>query len=375
MTTIAAPRLQRDRATTRTADAEARRTLWVAAAATLLVLAVFSAVVTTVGDSLRSLHGDVSSQTWTLSGMSLGLAAALLTVGALRGRLRAPPRAGRLDRAARAHERARRRRPEHGRPHWRPDPAGGSGRGRPGGIARSDRARLPHRSSAHVRRQRVGLLGRGRHRDRPARRRRDRGMARLAQQLLARGRRGGRPGRGGRRDRGVAGLDQAPARSLGRSRPRPRDGGPDRRADRRPPELVGLGTIIPLAAGVVLLGAFVAIEFRKREPILEIERFKNPLFLASLSGALFTGLAVIGLMSFTPLLLQLGLGVSVIGSAGVLAAWSTTSMAVALATRRLLGRRSAARRSSSASRFPPSECSRSRASAAGHLGRDCFPAS
>ena len=101
-------------------------------------------------------------------------------------------------------------------------------------------------------------------------------------------------------------------------------------------------TIVPLAAGVVLLGAFVAIELRKREPILEIGRFKNPLFLASLSGALFTGLAVIGLMSFTPLLLQRGLGVSVIGSAGVLAAWSTTSMAVALATRRLLGRRSAA---------------------------------
>ena len=50
---------------------------------TLLVLAVFSAVVTTVGDSNRALHGDVSSQTWTLSGMSLGLAVALLTVGAL----------------------------------------------------------------------------------------------------------------------------------------------------------------------------------------------------------------------------------------------------------------------------------------------------
>ena len=51
---------------------------------------------------------------------------------------------------------------------------------------------------------------------------------------------------------------------------------------------------------------------------------------------------VIGLMSFTPLLLQRGLHVSVIGSAGVLAAWSGTSMSVALATRRLLGRRSAA---------------------------------
>ncbi len=64
--------------------------------------------------------------------------------------------------------------------------------------------------------------------------------------------------------------------------------------------------------------------------------------MASLTGALFTGLAVIGLMSFTPLLLQRGLHLSVIGSAGVLAAWSGTSMTVALATRRLLGRVSAA---------------------------------
>ncbi len=47
-------------------------------------------------------------------------------------------------------------------------------------------------------------------------------------------------------------------------------------------------------------------------------------------------------MSFTPLLLQRGLGVSVLGSAAVLAAWSGTSTAVALATRRLFGRRSAA---------------------------------
>jgi MFS family permease len=83
MSTVAAQGIRRGRVRTRAEHAEARRTLWVAASGTLLVLAVFSAVVTTVGDSLRSLHGGVSSQTWTLSGMSLGLAAALLTVGAL----------------------------------------------------------------------------------------------------------------------------------------------------------------------------------------------------------------------------------------------------------------------------------------------------
>ena len=59
------------------------RTLAAAAAGTLLVTAVFSAVVTTVADSARSLHAGVAGETWALSGMSLGLATALLTAGAL----------------------------------------------------------------------------------------------------------------------------------------------------------------------------------------------------------------------------------------------------------------------------------------------------
>src|SRR5580658_904463 len=60
-----------------------RWTLAVAAFGTLLVLADFSAVVTTVGETSRSLGAGVSGETWALSGMLLGLATALLTVGAL----------------------------------------------------------------------------------------------------------------------------------------------------------------------------------------------------------------------------------------------------------------------------------------------------
>ncbi len=59
------------------------RTLAAAAAGTLLVMAVFSAVVTTVADSARSLQAGVAGETWALSGMSPGLATALLTAGAL----------------------------------------------------------------------------------------------------------------------------------------------------------------------------------------------------------------------------------------------------------------------------------------------------
>src|ERR1700759_2359091 len=73
----------RPRAGALTAEDEARRTLVVAAAGTLLVLAVFSALVTTVAESTRALHSGVGGETWALSGMSLGLASTLLVAGAL----------------------------------------------------------------------------------------------------------------------------------------------------------------------------------------------------------------------------------------------------------------------------------------------------
>jgi MFS family permease len=57
----------------------------------------------------------------------------------------------------------------------------------------------------------------------------------------------------------------------------------------------------------------------------------QPQFLASISGALFTGLAVVGLMSYAPALMQQSLHISVLGSAAVLATWSATSTVVALA--------------------------------------------
>src|SRR4051794_35258136 len=74
-----------------TAHDERRRTLAIAAAGTLVAVATFAAVVTTVGQSARSLDAGAGDVTWVLSGMSLGLAMALLTLGALadaRGRRR-----------------------------------------------------------------------------------------------------------------------------------------------------------------------------------------------------------------------------------------------------------------------------------------------
>ena len=94
-------------------------------------------------------------------------------------------------------------------------------------------------------------------------------------------------------------------------------------------------TVALLAAGIVLLAAFAAIELRRREPMLDLRLLREPRFVASLSGALFTGLAVIGLMSYSVGFDQAGLGIGVVGSAALLAAWSATSMVVALLARRL----------------------------------------
>jgi 4-oxalocrotonate tautomerase len=81
MTTAEAHRLPDSvRADGRSAS-HAARTLYVAASGTLLVLAVFSAFVVTIGDSARSLGAGIAAEAWAFSGMSLGLAAALGSIG------------------------------------------------------------------------------------------------------------------------------------------------------------------------------------------------------------------------------------------------------------------------------------------------------
>lgn len=326
----------------RTEAAAETRTLAVAAWGTLLVLAVFSAVVTTVGDSAQSLNGDVSSQTWALSGMSLGLAVALLTVGALAdafGRRRVLVLSSSMLAVTSAL----------------------------GAVAPSMTVLIAARilqgvAGAGVLAASLGAIGHAF----PTGHRRALATsvwgaavgAGIAIGPLAGGALAASIGwRSSYWLQAVAAVLLVPAAArLTESRASTK-----RSLDLSGAALLALAmagltagliegrqswsstqAIVPLAAGAAFLAAFVGIELRKREPMLELGRFSNPLFLASLTGALFTGLAVIGLMSFTPLLLQRGLHVSVIGSAAVLAAWSGTSMAVALATRRLLGRVGAA---------------------------------
>ena len=342
MSTVAAQAIRRGRVRSRTREAEDSRTLAVAASGTLLVLAVFSAVVTTVGDSLSSLHGGVSSQTWTLSGMSLGLAVALLTVGALAddfGRRRVLvvssamlALASALGAVAPTMDVLVAARVLQG--------AAGAG------VIAASLGAIGHAfPTGHRRALATSVWGAA-------------VGAGIAIGPLAAGALSAWLGwRSSFWLEAIAAAALVPAAAtIEESRAQTRRALDLSGATALAVAMAGItaglvegrqswsapGTVIPLLSGAISLGAFVAIELRKREPLVELVRFKNPLFVASLTGALFTGLAVIGLMSFTPLLLQRGLGVSVLGSAAVLAAWSGTSMAVALATRWLLGRRSAA---------------------------------
>lgn len=96
------------------------------------------------------------------------------------------------------------------------------------------------------------------------------------------------------------------------------------------PAVLGL-----LAAGLVLMAAFVTTEARVREPMLDLALFRRPGFLVAVTGATFTGLSLVGFMSYLPTILQRSMGLSPLAASLVLAVWSGTSFVFALQARRL----------------------------------------
>ncbi|MEU9440459.1 MFS transporter [Streptomyces sp. NPDC048304] len=93
-----------------------------------------------------------------------------------------------------------------------------------------------------------------------------------------------------------------------------------------------------LAAAVLLLALFAAVEHRTRTPMIELGLLRHVPFLASAAGGLFTGLAVIGTFSFLPALLQQVLHLSPMRTAWLLLLWSGLSFLVALQVKHLAGR-------------------------------------
>ncbi|MEU3609241.1 MFS transporter [Streptomyces sp. NPDC035033] len=151
-----------------------------------------------------------------------------------------------------------------------------------------------------------------------------------------------------------------------------RPGGGDPAPERPPggrPDLAGAATLtLALAAlltaltlgrdgwlrpviGVLLLASaaftalFLLVERRAGRrggnPVIDLGLLRKPAFRVSTAGALFTGLAVIGLFSVVPALLQRGTGMSPLAAAWLFVLWSGTSFVVALQARRLAARLSA----------------------------------
>ena len=307
------------------------RTLSIAASGTALVMAVFSAFVVNVGDSVRTLHAGVASEAWGLSGMSLGLAAALLTAGALAddlghqrvlrcsaGLLAAASVIGALAPSIEILVAAR----------VMQGVAGGGvlaaglgsiGRTFPSGAART------HATAVWGAAVGAGVM-----------------VGPLAGAALA-------AAVGWRSGFWVEAAAAAAVMTVARTL------SDSPRSARSPLDIPGITTLaaamtlvtaalvetrhgwsavttlVLFCAAALMLGAFAAVELRSRRPMLDPHLLAQPRFLASISGALFTGLAVVGLMSYAPALMQQSLHISVLGSAAVLAAWSATSMLVALA--------------------------------------------
>ncbi|BFO21846.1 MFS transporter [Streptomyces sp. KM77-8] len=96
--------------------------------------------------------------------------------------------------------------------------------------------------------------------------------------------------------------------------------------------------LLLFAVTVVLLAAFARVERRTGTPMIDLALLRRPDFLASSLGGLFTGLAVIGLFSYLPAVLQRTLGMSALGTAWLTLLWAGLAFAVALQARRLAGR-------------------------------------
>jgi MFS family permease len=307
------------------------RTLLVAASGTALVMAVFSAFVVNVGDSVRTFRGGVAGEAWGLSGMSLGLAAALLTAGALAddlghrrvlrcsaGLLAAASAVGALAPSMEILVAAR----------VLQGVAGGGilaaglgsiGRPFPTGQART-RATAVWGAAVGAGVTVGPLAGAG-----------------LAAAL------GWRSGFWAESAAAAALVTAAAMLTESRTVAKVQLDLPGIATFGAAMTLLtgalvetrhgwsAITTLVLLGAAALMLGAFAAVELRSRRPMLDPHLLTEPRFLASISGALFTGLAVVGLMSYAPALMQQSLHISEIGSAAVLATWSATSMIVALA--------------------------------------------
>ncbi|TGD72236.1 MFS transporter [Mangrovimicrobium sediminis] len=99
-------------------------------------------------------------------------------------------------------------------------------------------------------------------------------------------------------------------------------------------------TLLLLCIGGACLAAFVLVEIRHQQPVLDFSLFRYPDFVGATVAAFASGAGVLALMTLVPTLLQRSMHVGALLAALVLLAWSVTSVVTALGSRWLLVRHS-----------------------------------
>ena len=89
-----------------------------------------------------------------------------------------------------------------------------------------------------------------------------------------------------------------------------------------------------LVAGAVLLGAFVAVQARRRAPLIDLALFRSRGFVAATVGALVAGIGVVGVVSYVPTVLQRGLGAALPAVMVLMLVWSVVGTATSWLLRR-----------------------------------------
>lgn len=88
-----------------------------------------------------------------------------------------------------------------------------------------------------------------------------------------------------------------------------------------------------LVAALVLLSGFGLVERRSRQPMVDPVLLRSPAFVAATVGALALGGGMIGMVSNTPILVQVVLGDSLWAATGLVVVWAVTSVATSLLIR------------------------------------------
>lgn len=98
---------------------------------------------------------------------------------------------------------------------------------------------------------------------------------------------------------------------------------------------IDVATVVLAAASLAAFVAFVVVERRVVEPLLDPELLRHPRFRAATAGSLVVGAGMVGLASFSPAMVQLGYGRGLWAASLPAVAWAGTSVVASLLVRRI----------------------------------------